>query len=259
MRLFDDQYHGFCLDPTALIGPAIGLAGSLIGGHSSSSAASQANAGNEAAIAEQRREFDLTQKNEAPFLTGGTNAENQLAWEMGLGPSGGAAGVNTGQGSYGTLMHPFSVSDFHTDPGYAFALQQGQDALQRTQAANGQLQSGAAAKAMDSYTQGIADQQYGAAYDRYNTNQNNMYNRLSGMVGTGQAAASGVAQAGTNSANQISGLQQQNGINNGNATMGQGAAWQTGLQNFGQAIGGMFNNSGGGSPNANASFMSNFN
>lgn len=144
-------------------------------------------------------------------------------------------------GDFGSLSKPFSAEDFKVDPGYEFALEQGQRALQRTQAANGQLQSGAAAKAMTDYSEGVANQQYGAAYDRYNTNQSNLYNRLMGLTNVGQSAASMQANAGQTMANNVSDLTTNSGNSQAAGQLGSSAAWQTGLSNIGNLFTGNSN------------------
>lgn len=70
------------------------------------------------------------------------------------------------------LLSPFTTSKFEPgdltqDPGYQFRLQQGQEALDRSLAASGGLQSGKALKAAQEYGQGLADQTYNDAYRRY--------------------------------------------------------------------------------------------
>lgn len=61
----------------------------------------------------------------------------------------------------------FTAGDFTADPGYQFRLQQGQQALDRSQAAKGGLFSGQALKASQQYGQGLADQTYQDAYSRW--------------------------------------------------------------------------------------------
>lgn len=156
---------------------------------------------------------------------------------------------------YGSLLNtykeykPFSTSDFQVDPGYQFRQQQGEQAIERMAAARGGLNSGRAAKDLASFNSGLASQEYQNAYGRYNndyltgfnafnTNQNNIYNRLMGVTGVGQSAANALAGIGSNTANQISNntlqagnaaaagiVGQQNAINSGigsvtNALMG---------------------------------------
>lgn len=324
MRIFDagNMFPGFAFDPVTAIGTAVSVGSKFIGGSSSKSAASAQGKSDDAAIREQRRQFDLVRESEAPFLGAGTNSVNQLQWLLGLGPQAqprdandpglqslkaavqplyastvaGSAGKPiyynsaTGQasltpgdgftqldglntvnsydpasylakikaaydgispaasggsypgGGYGSLSKPFGVDDFHVDPGYEFALDQGQRALQRTQAANGHLLSGAAAKAMTEYSQGVADQQYGNAFDRYNTNQTNLYNRLMGLTTVGQSAASNQAAAGQNMANNVSDLTTNKGNSQAAGILGQNAAWQNGLGSIGNSVTGLMNN-----------------
>lgn len=184
------------------------------------------------------------QANYQPYLNTGTAANNQLGYALGLG--------GTGTGEAGSLAHSFGASDFQEDPGYQFALQQGQAALDRVSASKGKYFSGGAIKDLTNYNQGMANQQYQNAYDRYNTNQSNLYSRLSGVAGTGLNAASGLAtsnantqhelnSAGQNSANHISAndieLGGQIGGNDTGAagarvagTLNSAGAWQNGIQ-----------------------------
>ena len=128
---------------------------------------------------------------------------------------------NPGMGGYGSLSTPFSQTNWQQDPGYAFRLSEGQKALERSGAAKGMTLSGAQAKALNSYGQGMASQEYGNAYNRYNNDQSNLYNRLAGVAGTGQTATNQVGNLGANMANQVSG--NQLGAGNANA-----AAWTAG-------------------------------
>ena len=64
--------------------------------------------------------------------------------------------------------------------------------------------SGAQAKALTAYGQGMGSQEYQNAYNRYNTDQTNLYNRLAGISGTGLQAGSAIAGVGQNTANQVS-------------------------------------------------------
>lgn len=147
-------------------------------------------------------------------------------------------GSGSMDGAGGSLAKPFSESDFREDPGYQFALSQGQQALQRAQAAKGDLLSGAAVKALTDYNQGMADQQYGAAYDRYNTNQNNLYSRLTGLSTTGLNATNTQANAATNNASQVGGLLTDQGSAQAAGTIGSANAWQSGLANIGSSLNG---------------------
>lgn len=52
------------------------------------------------------------------------------------------------------------------DPSYQFRLEQGQQALERSQGSRGLLNSGNAALELQEYGQGMASQEYGAQFDR---------------------------------------------------------------------------------------------
>jgi hypothetical protein len=70
-------------------------------------------------------------------------------------------------------------------------------------AATGNRLGGQALKDIALYNQDAASQEYGNAYNRYTTNQNNIYNRLSSLAGTGQTAGQAAANAGSQAAGNI--------------------------------------------------------
>jgi len=81
------------------------------------------------------------------------------------------------------------------DPSYQWRLQQGQQALERSAAGRGGLQSGATLKALTNYSQGAASQEYQAAFDRFMGQQKLGLDRnrlqadtLSGLANRGLAA-----------------------------------------------------------------------
>ncbi len=106
------------------------------------------------------------------------------------------------------------------DPGYQFRLEQGQKALENSAAARGGLLSGRMAKDLAGYSQGMASQEYGNAFDRLmkldarewdqNATLDNRdygrsweqdqtgYNRLASMAGMGQTQTNNNAQLGAN-------------------------------------------------------------
>jgi len=104
--------------------------------------------------------------------------------------------------AFGSLNQRFDGKGLQNDPGYQFRLQQGQSALENSRAAMGGLFSGATGKALSEYGQGFASNEYQNAYNRYNNDQSNLFNRLSGLAGTGQTANQQVNAAGQNYANQ---------------------------------------------------------
>jgi hypothetical protein len=93
---------------------------------------------------------------------------------------------------------------FTQDPGYQFRLQQGNQALERSLAARGLGQSGAALKAAQQYGQGLAEQSYG-----------DYFGRQSQLAGQGLGAAGGLGSLMTNLGNTqaaatLAGINQRN-------------------------------------------------
>lgn len=101
------------------------------------------------------------------------------------------------------FQRDFGMSDFQADPGYAFRMQEGQKALERSAAAKGGLMSGGTLKAISRYGQDVASGEYQNAYNRFNNDRTNRFNRLSSLAGIGQTANSQVGAAGQNYANQV--------------------------------------------------------
>ncbi len=117
-----------------------------------------------------------------PYRAAGITAQNQLLNLLGL--SG-----NTAAAEYGKFARPFGMSDFQQDPGYAFRLSEGMKALEASRAARGGLLSGATGKALQRYGQEMSSQEYGNAFNRYQTERSNRLQPLSGLMTLGQAAA----------------------------------------------------------------------
>ena len=60
----------------------------------------------------------------------------------------------------------FDTEDLLKDPGYQWRLNEGSKAVERKGASRGMLQSGRTLKSLSSWAQGLASQEYGAAYGR---------------------------------------------------------------------------------------------
>jgi hypothetical protein len=118
-----------------------------------------------------------------------------------------AGGLNT------ALQNPFSFN-ISQDPGYQFRMQQGQQAVEQSAAAAGGATGGAALKALTQYGQGYASNEYQNAFNR---NQTQLQNLFQG------------AGVGMNASNSVS-----NNLN-------QGSALQSGI--VGQQVGNLTNNS----------------
>lgn len=114
-----------------------------------------------------------------------------------------AGTAGTSGGKYGDLLRNFSMADYQADPGYAFRQSQGEKAINRSAAAAGRYNSGATLKALDTFNSGLASQEFGNAYNRFNQNQTQQYNKLAGVAGTGQNATQFTDQSGQNAATAI--------------------------------------------------------
>lgn len=186
-------------------GSIISAAGSIVGGmmgsDSASSAADAQSQASAASIAEQRRQYDQARADNAPFRDTGVVANARLKQLLGL---------DTGYsgGDSGSLLRRFSVSDFVNDPvaqsGFAFGAKEGTDAINARALAGGNYDSGATLKALTRFGNDYGSTKAEGAYNRYNTDNTNIYNRLAGVSGAGQTATNAITTAGQNATNNIS-------------------------------------------------------
>jgi len=102
---------------------------------------------------------------------------------------------------FGKLAKGFTMDDYQADPGYQFRLAEGNKALERKLNASGKTYSPEAANALQSYGQGLASEEYGNAYNRFNQNNDNLFSRLAALSGFGQNAAGQNVASNTNYAN----------------------------------------------------------
>jgi hypothetical protein len=163
--------------------PLSALTSAITGSRAATDAANiQAQSAREArALAEKI--FNEQKALQEPYRAAGITAQNQLLNLLGL--SG-----NTAASEYGKFARPFGMSDFQQDPGYAFRLSEGMKALEASRAARGGLLSGATGKALQRYGQEMGSQEYGNAFNRFQTERSNRLQPLSGLMTLGQAAAS---------------------------------------------------------------------
>lgn len=186
----------------AAIGGALG--GGIDQGNAISDAASQQAQGTSAALAENRRQFDVTQANQAPYLAAGKTALGKLQAENDI---------------------PLDPSTVQMDPGYQFGLQQGEQAIDRKTAAAGGRISGAALKAAAQYGTNYATTGYSTAYARQNQARTDRLNRLAALAGVGQTATQNVDAAGANATNTRNALMVAAGDNAGAATLARANVW----------------------------------
>jgi len=185
------------------------IAGSaLIGAVGSNMAAGTQAAGQEQAAQTQQNMFNTIQGQEQPFLQAGYGATSDLNQLLGTAPATGAGGTAGGTGlPGGYLTQQFSPKDLQNYPGYQFQLQQGDQAIQNSAAASTGAVSGPALKSLMNYNQGLAGTTYGNAFNQFQTQQTNIFNRLSNIAGLGQNAAGNLGNAGVQLGTGIAGAQ----------------------------------------------------
>lgn len=223
-----------------------GAAASIFGAQTAASA--QRDAASMATNA-QLSMFGQTQQNLAPYIQAGPQALAQLQMLTGSG-----AGGNPLQAA---LTKPFvpTLQQLQQTPGYQFQLDQGLKATQNSYASKGLGTSGAAMKGAADYAEGLAGTSFQQQFQNYLSQNQQIYNMLSGQVQTGANAAAGQGQIGMNVGNTI-----------GQNMIGAGAATAGGQIATGNALSGGLNtallysmlgknqNSGAGTFNANEIF-----
>lgn len=190
------------------------------------------------ALEEQRRQFDLTRSDTAPYRQAGARTLGYLGSLLIPGKDG------TGSGFMPTEFQP---GEFEADPGYQFRVDQGEQGQQNYLAANGMRLSGAALKAMDRFRQGLASDEYGKFYSRglakYQQTQQDKQNYLSNlfqMAGFGPTGINTSATAGANlasgtsntlgnTANAIGNITMNNATNQANLRLGNANNWNNSM------------------------------
>ena len=170
----------------------------------------------------QRDMFNEQKANQAPYLAAGTNALAQL---------------REGTAPGGQFSRPFSMADYQADPGYGFRLGEGLKAMSHQAGARGGLISGQTMKGLEDYRQASASQEYGNAFNRYQTNRANMLQPLQSLAGVGQSANNALAQGGQSYANQAGQYGMTNAANQGNAALAGANAYGSAYSGIGNALG----------------------
>ena len=163
--------------------PAAIIGSSLLGSQAAGKAANvQADAANRAADL-QYKQYQEDVARQKPFYDVGVNALPELV----------AASKYTN----------FGMDQFQQDPGYAFRLKEGQQALDRQAAARGGLISGGALKAAQRYGQEMGSQEYTNAFNRYQAERQARLGPLQSLTGMGQTTAQQIGGAGQNMASNV--------------------------------------------------------
>lgn len=174
-----------------------GVVGSLAAGAiaakgATSAAGTQARAA-DAATDEQRRQYDQTREDMAPWRA-------------------------AGEGALGNLLNP--QESFQSSPGYGYALDQSEQALMRQRSATGGLASGNTLAALQNNAIGLANQDYG-----------NWWNQQMGLAGVGQNATNQLAAIGQNTASNIGNTMMASGAAQASGIQGSANAWSNAFGN----------------------------
>jgi hypothetical protein len=150
---------------------------------------------------------DLAYKSGQEALGFQRDVWNQQRSDMAPWQEAGKTSLSDLMASRDELTRPFGASDFQADPGYAFRQSEGQRGIEGSAAARGGSLSGGAVKDAMRFNSGLASEEYGNAFNRFNINQGNRFNRLAAIAGIGQTANQQLGQAGqsfaTNSGNIV--------------------------------------------------------
>jgi hypothetical protein len=193
-----------------LLTAGIGAAGSLFGGLFGASASNKASKQYIQALQQAQQSLMGTENaglgNFQPYLNAGSGATGLLSQML----------STPGQG----LLTPWTEQ-----------LQQGENALQNSAAAQGGLLSGGTLAGLNNYAQGVASTnyqntfnnaltQYQQAYQSFLNNQNNTYSRLMGLSGQGLQAAGGAGNLISGIGGDIASLYGQQGAARASGTLG---------------------------------------
>jgi hypothetical protein len=176
---------------SAAIGSAASRNASKAQQQAADTAAAASRETTQASIEAQERMFNKQIALQEPFRETGLAAQNRLADLLGI--SG-----RTGEPGYGYGLQPFTMAQYQADPGYGFRLKRGLDAMERTAAARGGLLSGNQLRGAMEFGQDLASQEYGNAFNRYQTERANILNPLQSLGGVGQTASNTLSNAAGN-------------------------------------------------------------
>jgi hypothetical protein len=210
------------------LGPALSIGGSLFGGlfgsHAAGKASKQYMEGLGKAADWLKGQEQLGLSNYAPYLGAGGKATGMLSDMLGT----------PGQGlltPWTTTFQAPTAEEAAKTPGYQFALQQGENAIQNSAAGKGSLLSGRTLASMNEFGTGLANQtyndvfnraltQYQTSYQSFLNNQNNSYSRLMGLSGMGLGAAQGAGSLISGIGGDIASLYGQQGAAQAAGTLG---------------------------------------
>lgn len=174
-------------------------------------AAAATREGNDAAIAEQQRQFDAVRKLLEPYVSAGTSALGAQQSLIGLG---------------GTQAQADAIQALQMSPQFTSALKLGEDRILANASATGGLRGGNTQAALGQFAPALLSSMI-----------NDQYTRLGGLTSLGQNAAAGVGNAGMATGGNVAQLLQNTGLANAGAALASGRADATMGNGITSAIG----------------------
>ena len=217
----------------------------VMGARAAGRAANQQAAGQQSAIDETRRQFDVSQANSQPFMEAGQQSIGMLMDAIKSG--------RFGMGSAGAAPADFkapTLEEVQQTPGYQFAAQQGSKGILQASAAGGGGISGGTSKALQGYQTQLANTTYGDAFSRamqayqsqlagYGTrlaaNQQE-FGQLLAPAQLGAGATAQINQLGGNASSNIAQLMAGIGSSNAAGTIGGSRQITSGMNSAANSI-----------------------
>lgn len=169
-------------------------------------------------IDEQRRQFDLSRADQAPWLQAGQQA---------LGQQGGLLGLN------GADAQQAGIDALRASPGYQSLYRNGEESVLSNASATGGLRGGNTQHSL-----------YNLGEDTLSAVIQNQLANLGGISGLGQNSAQNIGALGANKANQVSSLFDAQGTAKARGILGGAAASQTFANDLFGSVGGLFGGAG---------------
>lgn len=198
------------------IGGMLGGITGQAGAEAATQAAEMQSQATQQAAQQQREMFDILNRQQAPYREAGYTALRDIQAQM---PA---------------LNRPFTAADLQSQlsPAYQFMLQQGLGATR--QAANVGGGGSNVERAATKFAEDYAANAYQQAFQNYQQQQQNIYNRLASLAGIGQQAQGQQQQLGTGVAGALGQLGIGGATALGAGQIGAAGAYGQGAMNIGQ-------------------------
>jgi len=200
------------LAAAAIVGGSALVSG-YMGAQAAKEAAGQTRAGIDRATEEQRRQYDVTREDYAPYRESGLTALKDIE-----------------------ALKPLLTAQFgpeqmqqYLDPSMEFRRQIGEQTTARALNVGGGFLSGNTLRGLTDYGQNLASTEYANAFNRFQTDRGNIYNTLSNIAGMGMGATNQGAQIGQAAAQNIGTLAVGGAQAQAAGTIGAAQAYQNSL------------------------------